>query len=256
VSVQVFAGSVKNPDGTIYTGKLLLLMVPLERTPLALPAEFEPEMVIAVQPGGLRFNPPAQITFPNTNNYPEGTILDLWSLNPDTGQFYKTGTVKVQGGMITTITGGMSLSAWHFVIPRPGLISSAKNYLANLLRKGCAQKGSSEANFSNGNLNEEHSLPAVRFLGTDFAPKLVYNSATAYPNKIIEADMDYSATIKPNGIQDKILINGVETPLTLRAVPAVADTKFHLAKTADLSLFPTGIAKAAYRVRSRANAPK
>jgi hypothetical protein len=86
-SVFVEAGSLITQSGADFTGKLSITEVPTELTPAALPENVSPDLVVTIQPGEMVFLNPAPITFPNRSGYAPGTIMDLWSINPETGDF-------------------------------------------------------------------------------------------------------------------------------------------------------------------------
>ena len=87
VELEITGGSATNPDGTPFTGKLSINPVPDYGRPESRPEELRPGFAVTIQPAGIRFNPPARITFPNADGMPPGNDLNLWSLSPDTGKF-------------------------------------------------------------------------------------------------------------------------------------------------------------------------
>ena len=56
---------------------------------------------------------------PNSDGWAPGTTMDLWSINPISGEFDKVGTgqVSANGSVINTVTGGIRNSSWHFFAP-------------------------------------------------------------------------------------------------------------------------------------------
>ena len=116
VEVEIIGGSATNPDGTPFTGKLSINPVPDYGRPESRPEELRPGMAVTIQPAGIRFNPPARITFPNADAMRPGNELNLWSLSPDTGKFNIVGkmAVSTDGQSFITIEGGVVASAWHF----------------------------------------------------------------------------------------------------------------------------------------------
>ena len=122
VSVLVRAGTLMNQQGTPFTGKLSITEVPRNLTPAALPDNLFPDLVVTIQPGEMVFASPAPITFPNRSGWAPGTLMDLWSINPVTGEFDDVGDMRVSadGMTIETISGGVRNSSWHFPCPRLG----------------------------------------------------------------------------------------------------------------------------------------
>jgi hypothetical protein len=87
VELTILGGTARNSDGTPFTGKLSVNPVPDYGRPESRPEELRPGMAVTIQPAGVRFNPPARITFPNADGVPPGNEFNLWSLSPDTGTF-------------------------------------------------------------------------------------------------------------------------------------------------------------------------
>ena len=76
-------------------------------------------LVVTIQPGEMRFDIPAPLTLPNRSDYPDGTLMHLWSINPETGEFDRVGTGRVSGDVVETIDGGIRNSSWHAFTPPP-----------------------------------------------------------------------------------------------------------------------------------------
>ncbi|MFM8004589.1 MAG: hypothetical protein ACKO86_06505, partial [Dolichospermum sp.] len=98
-----------------YTGQLSITTVPTELTRAALPENLRPDLVVTIQPGEMVFTNPAPLSLPNLAGYAPGTEMDLWSINPVTGDFDDVGTGRVSndGTVIETIDGGIRNSSWH-----------------------------------------------------------------------------------------------------------------------------------------------
>src|SRR5689334_3384891 len=73
-------------------------------------------MAVTIQPAGIRFSPPARITFPNADAMRPGNELNLWSLSPDTGKFNIVGKMAVaaDGQSFITVEGCVVRSSRHF----------------------------------------------------------------------------------------------------------------------------------------------
>ena len=121
VTLNVTKGNAVDADGNPVEVDMFLPAVTPDTTPAALPQNLNPGLVMAIQPAGIFFVNPARITFPNRDNLPPGTEVDIWSVNPETGVFEVAGTGEVipDGTLIRTIDGGVRAASWHFVAPPP-----------------------------------------------------------------------------------------------------------------------------------------
>ena len=119
--VFVAAGTLMNQQGTPFTGVLSITEVPPNLTPAALPASTQTGLVVTIQPGEMVFTVPAPLTLPNRDGWAPGTKLDLFSINPITGEFDDVGDalVSADGRLVETISGGIRNSSWHYVPPPP-----------------------------------------------------------------------------------------------------------------------------------------
>ena len=106
--VFVAAGTLENMEGELFTGQLSITSVPRDLTPASLPEGLFPDILVTIQPAEMVFNTPAPLTLPNLGGFEPGTILDLWSINPETGAFeiVGTGQVSADGSVVNTIEGG------------------------------------------------------------------------------------------------------------------------------------------------------
>ena len=86
LALTVFANSVTCPDGS---SKCLAMITQVHRdkVPMPPPGGAAPRLVWTIQPSGILFDPPAQITYPNVEGMPPGQILDIFSFDHDLGQF-------------------------------------------------------------------------------------------------------------------------------------------------------------------------
>jgi hypothetical protein len=107
VTVAIPAASAHAEDGSLYSGELSVSEVPANLAPAALPANLYFGLLVTIQPVGVTFDPPAPITFPNLDDLAPGNEADIWSLDPETGQFTVVGTgrVSADGSVIETIDG-------------------------------------------------------------------------------------------------------------------------------------------------------
>jgi hypothetical protein len=153
--------------------------------------------VVTIQPAEMIFNTPAPLTLPNRAGYPPGTVMDLWSINPVSGQFDKvgTGTVSADGSKVETITGGIRNSSWHFFAPPPPnpLNPATNNKNEDDGCDRCAKASAysnSEVELHSGALLETHDLVPYQSLGSAIGLQLTYDSMRADPRPIIHFGFD------------------------------------------------------------------
>jgi YD repeat-containing protein len=165
--------------------------VPINLTPAALPGNVHPDLVVTIQPGEMKFTTPAPLTLPNRAGYAPGMLMDLWSINPVTGQFDKVGTAQVSadGSVINTIDGGIRNSSWHYVAPPPPVPSPLDGDPRNP-KQGCDTGKpdvpiNSSADLQSGAVEETHNLISYQSLGTTRGFSLHYDSLRADPRPIV-----------------------------------------------------------------------
>ncbi len=197
VSMTVPAGGVKKSDGTVYTGPLSVSSVPIDATPRELPEFFSPNFIITLQPVGLRFANPVPITFPNTDNYAAGLLLDIFSLS-EKGGFEKVGTGRVSSDRrtITMIEGGVRATTWHLPMPRLPSLAGSPNSGGNGPNGGNSGGGGgcpgSDLCMTTGTLREDHTLPRVKISGQDIAPTLFYTNTSSLENMSVRTSHRYT----------------------------------------------------------------
>lgn len=277
-SVFVDAGTLMNQQGTPFDGVLSITEVPAELTPAALPANMFPGMVVTIQPGEMVFAAPAPLSLPNRGGAPPGSMLDLWSINPVTGNFDNVGQGRVSfdGQTINTVTGGVRNSSWHFFapppppparevlpeeesVPDPGSDPFNEDAACNEC-KG-RTKGNSEVELHSGAVIETHELVAYQTQGESRGVQLVYDSLRADPRPIVHLGVN-NVPFQQSGLRSLLarvtirrgdfafevpsgLAVTVSTPtLTgkehLWGIPQDGGS-FKVAVQADLSSSPTGI---------------
>lgn len=114
--MKVKANSVTFPDGS-RTGTLVVSPVTADKLPMAPPAGGAAFGLPAwtVQPAGTRFDPPIEVTLPNSRAYPSGDNLPVVQWDHDLGQFVPMGraTVSEDGALLVTDAGGgISKAGW------------------------------------------------------------------------------------------------------------------------------------------------
>jgi YD repeat-containing protein len=233
-------------------------------TPAALPENLHPDLVVTIQPGDMVFNTPAKLTLGNRGGYLPGLVLDLWSINPNTGLFdiVGKGRVSADGSIIETIEGGIRNSSWHFFAPPPippginlGGDSGGQNSDPN--KNFCEAKDNfkSEVSDFSGGVSDDRALVSYQSQGINHAVNLHYDSLRANPNPIIHIGGQLSAisptdslsaklTITANGISQTVngLSSGQLSGLTggERLWSAPAGDAFDVSIQADLSHLASG----------------
>lgn len=192
-SVTIAAGTLRDmADPTQpFTGMVSITQVPRLLTPAALPPGQNPDLVVTIQPGDMTFSTPAPLSLPNTGGYAPGRVMDLWSINPNTGLFDNVGRGRVSsdGTRIDTISGGIRNSSWHFFSPPPDQATNPDDNPQNE-DQGCpscgaSASGSSEVDLHSGELVEMHSLVSYQSQGIERGLTLRYGSLRADPRPIL-----------------------------------------------------------------------
>jgi RHS repeat-associated protein len=229
-AVMVNAGTLMNQQGQPFTGMLGITQVPTALTPAALPKNMRPDLVVTIQPGDMVFAQPAPMTFPNSAGYAPGTLLDLWSINPNTGQFDDVGDMRVSadGTVIETISGGIRNSSWHFPSPPPDMMNNDDDGNEDDDCDECKVKGpktNSEVELHSGAYLEDHSLVTYQSLGQTRGFGLHYDSLRADARPILF--FGYS-NVNP-GVSRRILATlEVERGNFMYQVPGYMGTEFGL----------------------------
>ncbi len=206
--VFVAAGTLESMDGSLFTGQLSITEVPRDLTPAALPENLLPDVVVTIQPAEIIFTTPAPLSMPNEAGYDPGTEMDLWSINPETGEFERVGTgeVSADGSTINTIEGGIRNSSWHFFVPflllevptdpednprNPDLEvptdpeDNPRNPDDECSCCKVTAPGTSEVELHSGAVLESHDLVPYQSLGVSRGLTLSYDSLRADPRQIM-----------------------------------------------------------------------
>jgi RHS repeat-associated protein len=191
--VDVAAGSLFDKSGNAFAGIMTITEVPVSLTPAALPDNLHPDLVVTIQPGDMVFNTPAKLTLPNRAGYVAGLVMDLWSINPNTGTFDIVGKGKVSAdrSVIETIEGGIRNSSWHYFGPPPYITLNPDNsYQQEKVCKTCEAKQSfkSEVSSQTGAVSDDRNLVSYQSQGVSKAIDLHYDSLRANPTQIFRFD--------------------------------------------------------------------
>jgi len=214
ITMTVAPGAAVNEDGTPFTGQLSISEVLDGLAPASMPEEFEPGLLVTIQPVGVRFDPPAAIVFPNTDSLAPGIEMDIWSLSPITGGFAIVGLARVSddGLRVETYDGGIQAADWHFPIPPLPVHTSSNNNDFNITPELCTTCGSSAKTvMSTGDVGVRHAFPSTGATGPLGNLAISYVSGTANPRPTLGARSLYplgapipekvSATLSVNGVQ-------------------------------------------------------
>jgi YD repeat-containing protein len=258
-AVYVAAGSLKDQNGNLFTGKLSITEVPTNLTPAALPENLHPDLVVTIQPGDMVFTTPAPLKLPNRAGYPPLTEMDLWSINPTTGLFDNVGKGKVSadGSVIETISGGIRNSSWHFFAPPPGVFGTLKDVnkdprnIDDKCNKCEATKSiNSEVELHSGAVQETHDLITYQSLGETRGLTLKYNSLRADPRPIVHFGYDNVQSINTTGLLVAKL--AVKQGDFTYQVPGIAQGQYGLSGGENFWLLPNaGTADAALQADLR-----
>jgi YD repeat-containing protein len=194
--LDVTAGTLETREGDMFDGVLSLTEVPRGQTPAALPDNLLPSAVVTIQPAGLAFTTPAPLTLPNRSGFEPGTVMNLWSINPTTGEFDDTGdgVVSADGASIETVSGGAITASWYFFTPLPTIQRNPNGEIANQIQacNSCEarKKSNSEVELHSGALRETHDLVSYQSSGATRGFTLYYNSQRADARPIVNFGLD------------------------------------------------------------------
>ena len=186
--VMVKAGTLEDQEGNTFTGQLSITQVPTELTPAALPPNVSPDMVVTIQPGEMEFSTPAPLNLPNLGGFAPGTVMDLWSINPTTGDFDNVGMgiVSDDGTTVETVDGGIRNSSWHFFAPPP--LTPPGNNAPPPDCDECQAKVpfKSEVELNTGAVIENYDLVSYSSNRESRSITLTYDSLRADPRPIVQ----------------------------------------------------------------------
>lgn len=192
-SIFVEAGTLMNLQGTPFDGVLSITEVPPTLTPAALPKNMLVDTVVTIQPGEMVFSTPAPLTLPNRAGWAPGTLMDLMSINPTTGEFDKAGRgrVSADGSVIETIEDGIRNSSWHFFTPDPPTPQdpdqNPRNEDPECKPCSASRDFTSDVQLHSGVVVESHALATYQSLGVSRGVQLTYDSMRADPRPIVHS---------------------------------------------------------------------
>ena len=262
VSFSVPANTAMNTDGSMYNGPLSVSMVPIDATPRELPETLRPNFLITLQPVNVRFANPVPITFPNSDNLPPGSQMEIFSLSEQGGfESVGLGQVSADGQTIRTVSGGIRATTWHFitlVVPVFKGLVSLEGGEGNTNNSQVTQKcdRASEVCIASGKLQSTHSTSALKVQGTSqnlqFSvqnksnqSKTVVVPKFCYQQINIPFNGNLNSISLPRQMALRFNVKGIDTPSTyfnlstLNSVPR--NTPFSLGQSVDTGGMDTGI---------------
>ncbi len=176
-------------DGTNFTGKISISLVPESLAPAALPENLGFGFLVTIQPVGLIFSTPVKLTLPNVDNLQPGMELNLWSLDAGTGRFVVVGVarVSVDGKSVETISGGVRASDWHAaLVPAPAIGNGAESDSLVRQPNDCPSPANgATADPKSGAVSAVHRMTPYRTFSEPRTMELFYDSQSADPNPIV-----------------------------------------------------------------------
>ena len=190
IELQVPAGMALAEDGSPYNGELWISEVPRGLAPAALPEFLDPGLLITIQPVGVRFAQPVPITFPNVDGLLAGTEADIWSIDPEQGEFVVVGKGRVtsDGQRIETVSGGIRAADWHAPAPPPPDEPECEGEDCEEDEGNpddCEEPSGSTVCLGNGALGVSFALPEYRSLEQSRKLEFVYRSDAALPRPAV-----------------------------------------------------------------------
>jgi len=195
LTVQANSGEV-DETGEPFSGNVSITRIPSpDLGPMPLPDDLQLSLYIAIQPFGVKYDPPATLTFPNVEGFAVGAVVDIFGLNHDTGKMEKVGDGIVESdGFIHSGTlnadntftkhGVVTENSWHGFVPAPpdGDDDDASDDDGG---NGDPCQTGSETCPKTGDLSVAHNLVSYRSLGIDRSLRFIYHTKHAKPNAFV-----------------------------------------------------------------------
>lgn len=243
VSVQIPVNTIVvfPNNAAACTQSLSIANVNVQFAPSNLPQGFDPSLLVTIQPTGMQFldlagNPISlPVTFPNTEGLASNNLVDLFSVDHQTGEFIVMGQMQVQGNQIVTISGGLQGGSWHCWCPPP----PANNPPGPEGPNGPGCNPNPFVDFNTGFILETFPLPRRTLFDEPWGLDLVYSSArvsdcairrlgacvpleSAVPNQIVaSAYVGAIPASLPAAFDSSGLNEGTDNPIN---IPVAIDT--------------------------------
>ncbi|MEC7276949.1 MAG: RHS repeat-associated core domain-containing protein [Bdellovibrionota bacterium] len=180
VELDIPSGVTRFPNGG-NSGSINMMEIPVEVTSIEPLEVAVPDTVVALEPSGLEFTEPVQLTLPNINEFPAGMQAIILSKNSKKGIWEIDGiaTVSSDGQRIVTNDG-------------EGITHFSEVYAAPVgpTVKQIGAQDQAGADTFNGALSTSVSLPSFKIYGEDVTPSLSYKSTWANPNVVVSSLFD------------------------------------------------------------------
>ncbi|MDY7093752.1 MAG: carboxypeptidase regulatory-like domain-containing protein [Acidobacteriota bacterium] len=114
-ALDIAPGSVTFPDGSS-SGVVSVTVVHGDKVPMVPNFGQQPRLVVTIQPGFARFDPPARLTLPNVDGLDPGAVTEMYSFDHDLFRFVTIGqgVVSEDGLTVTSVPGsGVIEAGWH-----------------------------------------------------------------------------------------------------------------------------------------------
>ncbi|PIR32494.1 MAG: hypothetical protein COV37_19660 [Bdellovibrio sp. CG11_big_fil_rev_8_21_14_0_20_39_38] len=180
VALTIPANTVIFPDNS--TEKAMNIMeIPADRSSVEVPAMAVPNTVYALEPSGVTFTEPIEVTLPNKDELPAGVEVILFSKNSKTGYWEPDGVAVVdENGTTMTTKAGQGITHFSEVYAAP---------IAPVIRS-VNNEDIPGANTFDGAVTSQIVLPSYQVMGSSVAPQLIYNSSWANPTALIKNIID------------------------------------------------------------------
>lgn len=119
-----------------HKSELALVHVKRHQIPVALPGARSTDAAFAVEPFGVRFDPPSSVTLPNAEQFPPGQQVPLMQVDPETGEWTAVGsaTVNEVGTLLQSDPGsGAKWGSYTAAFPDANSESSASTSAKGIL---------------------------------------------------------------------------------------------------------------------------
>jgi RHS repeat-associated protein len=216
VTLTIPAGkAVNQSDGSMFSGEIHISRIEdATQGPRPLPPEIDLSYYIAMQPFGVVYPDPVPISFPNIEGLPPESLLDIFALNHDTGEFEKIGEglVSLDGKTVDSIGGVVQSNSWHGIVPQaPVSIPTKPDELGQLSPEDDCSTVACRINLESGNLGEDHTLPAYYSLGAARTVHLSYNSLSANPKPILNVESTFgNRAPPPDSMSIRLEVGGID----------------------------------------------
>ena len=196
-SLTVEPGSATFPGGG-QRGVISVTVVHADKVPMVPNFGQQPRLVVTIQPPGVIFDPPAQVTYPNLDGLAPGEITEFYSFDHDMGTFVAigTGSVSEDGTVIQSDPGvGILKGGWQCAgNPQPtGQCQNAAVTITTAQSGGASPStvglklGSSlvvQANGSPTSGGDKYTWSVQDLVGSDVVSLSVDSPSAATPNLV------------------------------------------------------------------------